>query len=91
MDSKTIENFRQKKKSLIERLRNMRVENGMILEPEECLSVKNHLSRAGKNRFYAGATTLDPLYLSSCTRLGQRGFMEKTLSLALQDNGKMIP
>lgn len=87
--TKPIANFKQKKKDLIERLRSKKVEAGMNMEEHECLSLKNHLSRASKNRFYAGATTLDPYYLSSSKRLSQTDYMKKTLLLALQDNGEI--
>ena len=88
-DAKPLDNFNQKKKDLIERLRAKKAENGMIMEENECLSLKNHLSRASQKRFYAGATTLDPYFISSARRLSQTDFMNKTLLLALQDNGKI--
>ena len=88
-DSNPLDNLNQKKKDLIERLRAKKAETGMNLEENECLSLKNHLSRASKKRFYAGATTLDPYYISSANRLSQTDFINKTLLLALQDNGKI--
>ena len=89
--SKPIANFKQKKKDLIERLRAKKAEAGMNMEEHECLSHKNHLSRASKKRFYAGATTQDPYYISSSKRLSQTDYMKKTLLLALQDNGEICP
>ena len=83
-----ISNFHQKKKNLIEQLRQRQALREVVGEENECLGPQNHMSKAAKVKFIAAASTLDNLWLQSFRDLSRDQFMQKTLLLSLQNNGR---
>ena len=60
-----------------------------IVDDNDCVGPKNHLSHTQRLKFNAAVSSLDPEWAASVKKLSQEKFMEKILLLSLEENGTL--